>query len=83
MGKESIQTREANCRVCREPFIATRRGKSGLWSEVCKRSACRGFGLFSVKAPVFPRTQHLRFNEIDGGGQNGRFVRGRTGTPLV
>ncbi len=74
ISKKRYETREANCRVCHEPFLSTRRNPSDLWREVCNRSACRGFGLFSVKAPMFPRRERLHSNQVDGGGQSGRFL---------
>jgi hypothetical protein len=71
-------TREAVCRVCGRPFIA-KRGAGGCWGEVCKRSECRGAGLFAVRQARLPRAPAvMRPNEIDGGGQQARFrINGR------
>jgi hypothetical protein len=66
------KTHEAVCRVCGQPFIANRTA-SGCWVEVCKRRGCRGAGLFAAQSRLPHAPAILRVNEIDGGGQRGRF----------
>lgn len=65
-------TREAVCRVCGQPFIA-KRNPSGCWGEICKQRACRAACLFRAELRLPRATASLRINEIDGGGQCGRF----------